>query len=355
MAKGKKQASSSSVSSSSDSTVFKYKRSETVLCFHGPTAYPAQILDFRILYENEGGDVGPQYQVHYKGWNKKWDEWVSESRILKMTEENMAAVANTKSSNAGPSNITSVSTNTELMENNNDVNSIASDNNKSTKAPILKGRGRKRTTEQGPTANNNNNNNNNNNSVSKNVKRARKNKISVNVSNQGMLRLVDEWQWNTRNQLLVHPLPRPNTVDQILDEFCNFQIEELKNSGRNHGRISKTQETLIREQVAGVREYFNEVLPIYLLYRFERQQYVEMTEKYPKRPTSSIYGAEHLMRLVVKIPDLVHGVQMKEQKAEALEKLFNDLAKFLETHRQSCFAKQYEFAAPSYIRVIWEY
>ncbi|CAG8566873.1 2966_t:CDS:2, partial [Diversispora eburnea] len=337
MAKGKKQASSSSVSSSSDSTVFKYKRGETVLCFHGPTAYPAQILDFRILYENEGGDVGPQYQVHYKGWNKKWDEWVSESRILKMTEENMAAVANTKSSNAGPSNVTAVSTNPESMENNNDINSIASDNNKSTKAPILKGRGPK-------------------NVVGIRVfKRARKNKISVNVSNQGMLRLIDEWQWNTRNQLLVHPLPRPNTVDQILEEFCNFQIEELKNSGRNHGRISKTQETLIREQVAGVREYFTESLPIYLLYRFERQQYVEMTEKYPKRPTSSIYGAEHLMRLVVKIPDLVHGVQMKEQKAEALEKLFNDLAKFLETHCQLCFAKQYEFAAPSYIRVIWEY
>ncbi|CAG8666187.1 11136_t:CDS:2, partial [Cetraspora pellucida] len=131
---------------------------------------------------------------------------------------------------------------------------------------------------------------------------------------------------------LVYPMPRPKTVNDILEEFFDFKMEKLKEQskmsiGRNRGRITKTQEIATRDVTNGIKQYFNEALPICLLYRFERQQYVEMTEKYPKKEMSSIYGAEHLMRLVVKIPDLVHAVQMKEQKAESLEQIFNELAR----------------------------
>ncbi|CAG8724345.1 11971_t:CDS:2, partial [Dentiscutata heterogama] len=52
---------------------------------------------------------------------------------------------------------------------------------------------------------------------------------------------------------------------------------------------------------------------------------------------------------------LVHAVQMKEQKAESLEQIFNELARFLEDNCKEYFAKQFEFASAPYIRVIWEY
>ena len=33
--------------------------------------------------------IGIQYFVHYKGWKDKWDEWVPETRVLKLNEENL--------------------------------------------------------------------------------------------------------------------------------------------------------------------------------------------------------------------------------------------------------------------------
>ena len=42
-----------------------------------------------MFHINPGGSGDYQYYVHYQGWNKNWDEWVNESRILKMSPENI--------------------------------------------------------------------------------------------------------------------------------------------------------------------------------------------------------------------------------------------------------------------------
>ena len=107
-------------------------------------------------------------------------------------------------------------------------------------------------------------------------------------------------------------MSREKTVDDILKEFLDWHLERL----RERNKITKQQELDVEDDIEDFKEFFNEALPIYLLYRFERQQFVEMVEKYPELPYSSIYGAEHLLRLIVKIPDLVFSIQMKEEKAE---------------------------------------
>jgi len=42
------------------------------------------------MWDVEDGDQesGPHYLVHYQGWKKTWDEWVTEDRMLKNTPEN---------------------------------------------------------------------------------------------------------------------------------------------------------------------------------------------------------------------------------------------------------------------------
>ncbi|CAB4469405.1 unnamed protein product [Rhizophagus irregularis] len=163
--------------------------------------------------------------------------------------------------------------------------------------------------------------------------------------------MIDEWQWITKNQLIIHPMPREKTVDDILKEFLDWYLEKL----RERNKITKQQELDVDDDVEDFKEFFNEALPIYLLYRFERQQFVEMTEKYPELPYSSIYGAEHLMRLIVKIPDLVFSVQMKEEKAEEIQTLVREIAEFMQLKCKNYYATQYEPADPAYIRIIWEY
>ena len=55
----------------------KFNAEEKVLCYHGPLLYEAKVLK----HKKEGGVYA--YFVHYQGWNKNWDEWVGEGRMLK--------------------------------------------------------------------------------------------------------------------------------------------------------------------------------------------------------------------------------------------------------------------------------
>jgi mortality factor 4-like protein 1 len=61
----------------------QFAEGETVLCYHGPILYQAKCIKTEIK------NKVPQYFIHYNGWNKGWDEWVSYPRVLKLNEENL--------------------------------------------------------------------------------------------------------------------------------------------------------------------------------------------------------------------------------------------------------------------------
>merc|ERR1712233_231620 len=61
----------------------KWKEGEKILCFHGPLIYDAKIQ--RVEIQNGI----PKYFIHYHGWNKNWDEWVPEARMLKFSDQNV--------------------------------------------------------------------------------------------------------------------------------------------------------------------------------------------------------------------------------------------------------------------------
>jgi len=54
-----------------------------VLCYQGLLIYEAKIQGIK----NEGN--GFLYDIHYKGWNKTWDEWVVEERLMKINDANV--------------------------------------------------------------------------------------------------------------------------------------------------------------------------------------------------------------------------------------------------------------------------
>ncbi|XP_050669603.1 mortality factor 4-like protein 1 [Leptidea sinapis] len=62
----------------------KFAEGEKVLCFHGPLIYEAKCLKSSVTK-----DKHVRYLIHYAGWNKNWDEWVPESRVLKYNEANV--------------------------------------------------------------------------------------------------------------------------------------------------------------------------------------------------------------------------------------------------------------------------
>lgn len=61
----------------------KFAEGERVLCFHGPLIYEAKCMKGQVKEKT------PRYLIHYNGWNKNWDEWVPENRVLKFNEANL--------------------------------------------------------------------------------------------------------------------------------------------------------------------------------------------------------------------------------------------------------------------------
>ena len=63
---------------------FKFTEGERVLCFHGSLLYEGKSVKAQITKEKS-----TEYFIHYNGWNKNWDEWVPESRVLKYNQANL--------------------------------------------------------------------------------------------------------------------------------------------------------------------------------------------------------------------------------------------------------------------------
>ncbi|KAB0369039.1 hypothetical protein FD755_019044 [Muntiacus reevesi] len=59
----------------------KFQQGERVLCFHGPLLSEAKCVKVAIKDKQDF--------LHYSGWNKNWDEWVPESRVLKYVDVNL--------------------------------------------------------------------------------------------------------------------------------------------------------------------------------------------------------------------------------------------------------------------------
>lgn len=76
-----------------------FSKDEKVLCFHGDLMYEAKITDLRSA--SDPTNINPQtikaddaqYRVHYKGWKASWDDWVSQDRIRKFTDDNKQLAA----------------------------------------------------------------------------------------------------------------------------------------------------------------------------------------------------------------------------------------------------------------------
>ena len=104
--------------------------------------------------------------------------------------------------------------------------------------------------------------------------------------------LVDDWENVTKNQQLV-PLPKDPNVTQILQKYKASVPKK---------RPGSAESDIFDEIIAGLKLYFDKSLGTILLYRFERQQFLEISKEHPNKEPSDIYGAEHLLRLCGKLP-----------------------------------------------------
>ena len=126
-------------------------------------------------------------------------------------------------------------------------------------------------------------------------------------------------------------LPRSPTVIELLDEFKQHILESPKPQYVLGSLLPgchtltddfpnllslRDPKVLLPTIIAGLQTYFDRALGANLLYRFERPQYADIRRQYitgPKvivgqeKEMSSIYGAEHLLRMLGALCCLEHG------------------------------------------------
>ncbi|XP_050943840.1 protein MRG1-like isoform X2 [Cucumis melo] len=258
-----------------------FSEGEKVLAFHSFVIYEAKVLKTEYQLKEW------RCYVHYLGWSKTWDEWVGLDRLLKFTEEN--------------------------VQKQQELNEKRGTDKKASRASHIKPKnvvkGKKRKNDAGKGA--------------MNVEKLVSIQIPVKLKKQ----LVDDSEFVTHLGKLVK-LPRTPNVDDIMKKYLEYRLKK-----------DATKDESVGEIVKGLICYFDKALPVMLLYKSERQQYEELMIN--DVSPSSIYGAEHLLRLFVRLPELLSQANIEEETLMELQQKLVDLLKFLRKNQNAFFLSSY--------------
>ncbi|KAF1829982.1 NuA4 histone acetyltransferase complex, Eaf3/MRG15 subunit [Decorospora gaudefroyi] len=306
-----------------------FKKDEKGYCFHHELLYEAKVLEVRPA-EGDEKKNGFEYRVHYKGWKNTWDDWVPEDRLRKLSEENrilatalraeMLAAQRAARAQPAPSKKKAQGSTRGSEERQSSV----------TAAP----RGQKRVRD---------------NDLEK--EEMFQNKLAVRIYMPDRLKslLVDDWENITKNLQLVQ-LPSAHPAGVILDEYLKHAIDT--------GNRTSTERDILEEVIAGLKEYFNKSVGRLLLYRFEREQFYDIwtriqkpTDELAGKALADIYGGEHLLRLLVTMPELIAQTNMDHQAVTRLREELSQMTTWLSKESQinTLFVPTYESPGQAYI------
>ncbi|WZZ23596.1 hypothetical protein YC2023_006997 [Brassica napus] len=290
---------SGGASPSNDGRLFT--EGERVLAYHGPRVLRLKCLDgidvYSVSFDTDSKSGASDLCL--QGWNKNWDEWVSADRLLKHTEENLVkqkALDKKQGVEKGAKSGRSAQTKTRSSAD----TKAEKDDTKNNAA-----KGKKRKNESG--------------NEKDNVSADKLLKIQMPATLKKQL--VDDWENVTQKDKVVK-LPRSPTVDEILSKYLEIKTKK-------DGMITDA----VGEILKGIRCYFDKALPMMLLYKKERQQYEEaiVDDVSP----STVYGAEHLLRLFVKFPELFSYVNMEEETWNRMQQTLLDFLKFIQKNQST--------------------
>lgn len=296
------------------------------------------------------GPGGFNYFVHYRGWKNTWDEWVHEDRVLKWDEKNLVVqrmlMADHRAHTAKDKEEDTRKQERERRQSTHQPKESISQKEagpaKESKPSKRESRAKKVEDEGYGTE-----------LYNWNPPTKRKMEVKLVVPEVLKAALVDDWEAVTKNGQLVI-LPRQPCVDDLLMEFREH-ILSLGSSSAPSKREENLPQFLI-----GIKTYFEQALGTSLLYRFERPQYAEILRKYAYGPdvpaeqvktNSNLYGAEHLLRLLVSLPTLMTSASMDTSSMNVIREYSNHLLEFLAKGKTRFFLQQYEDTSSHYLSI----
>mmetsp|Transcript_18778 Transcript_18778/g.29882 ORF Transcript_18778/g.29882 Transcript_18778/m.29882 type:complete len:337 (+) Transcript_18778:84-1094(+) len=331
--------SKSTTQDNAEEDTFKFSKDEKVLILpavHGENIYEAKVLDRK----RDANSV--QYNVHYHGWNKRWDEWLDQRRVLKINASTLT-VMNEKNGGHTHHRSTEAGTKRKLRSSNG---SSPPNNNKRRRLKKPKhaaadddGHYEEEEEEEDSDADEDEDD------QKKKRKERRKQSstvpaaslsseqaavLEINLPKSMKKFLINDWEKITKKAMLME-LPR-TCPHRIVDILQDFECAAMDN-GHDHN--------VVLEISRGIRDYFNQALHVTLLYKSERQQYQAISAQHAHLEASSIYGAEHLCRLFVKLPQLLSPVDLDVDTRRILQQQIQCIIEFIMKHQTKYFNTNY--------------
>ncbi|KAI2632191.1 MRG-domain-containing protein [Hypoxylon sp. NC1633] len=307
-----------------------YAKDEKVLCFHGDLMYEAKIIEVAVKPGQKPEDA--QYQIHYKGWKASWDDWVSQDRIRKFTEDNKQLASQLQTEHKMRAQ-GSKGGKKGAKANGSEMSSARGSEERAAGASSFGGRGPRRGRDY---------------ELESEEAFLARPTIKIPIPDILSSFLVDDWENVTKNFQLV-PLPHPRPVTKIIEDYAAYERPK-RVAGSSH-------QDIFDETLAGLKEYFNKALGRILLYRFERLQYAETYKQwmsddpeYRGKTPCDTYGAEHLMRLLVTLPELIAQTNMDQQSVNRIREEMSKLCVWLSKNVTTYFVNTYESPGQDYIQ-----
>ncbi|CCE82427.1 Piso0_002153 [Millerozyma farinosa CBS 7064] len=315
---------------------------DRVLAYHGPLIYEAKVLkihednksfveDHEGKHESIEGSGLPDaymgvraYLVHYRGWKSKWDEWVTNNRILEWNETNIKKSRELKQrlkeekeqqreklkpkpkSESGPGRKRATS-----------VESAGANSTPAAATPAIPTQQKRRKADVGD--------------------KSRGYEVAINIRKELKYLLVDDWEFVTKERKVID-VPAAKPVSTIIADYCNYKKAQ---------KASRASLDAVDEVATGLIVYFNKSLGIMLLYKLERLQYFNLLKKNPDFTPSDIYGLEHLLRLFVSLPGLISQTTMDPTSINVLLAQCKDFLDYI-TDNLALYTNEYVNVSPAY-------
>ena len=275
---------------------------------------------------NGGGNRRWFVKLHWKGWSARWEQWQPEDQVLEVNPENRKLQKQTEKGLVKKGVIEQVlAKNAEEVRRN--ASSVAAASapsggaaasspaaNKKRKAEPTPAKGGD--SKQGGTAKV---------KCSKGETPEKVNAdLEVTLGQQLKKRMLGDYNRTRAPCSRCAPAHRPRRAAGV----CGHQ-GSLAEEGRASG-----QPDTVGELQEGLLSYLDAALPKILLYNSERAEHAAAIDRARGGATpSDIYGAEHLLRLLVRLPDLLKYSQVEAAVAELLQASVADLLKFLHSNK----------------------
>ena len=276
----------------------KFKEGQRILgasyIGHGEL-YAADIMKIRADKHADGTPVW-QYMLHYIGWGRKWEEWVHEDGCHVDDEAGRALAA-------------------EIKQQNKEKRELAKKMRSLNKA-------------KKPEAEPDNN-------IDPHDVEPKEKAYKVVLAAKLQRRLVDDLDMVEERKLL--PLPRAPCVREVLQMFVESNAKRSKEEQRS-------VEVLVRD----LERYFDAALPRILLFSFEQIRHTRMQLENPSLKPCQIYGSEHLLRLLMKMPALMAQAKVPVSEAASFASRAQELLKFLEKNENAVMTNVWEAADTEY-------